>query len=1123
MITSGSNDIEMWLGSIGLAEYAMLFRENDLDVTLLPDLTNDDLKELGITSLGHRKQLLKAIAKLATDEKSDTPEAVEPTATTEAERRQLTVMFCDLVGSTALSARYDPEDLSDIVRTYQDACAGIVSRYEGYIARFMGDGMLVYFGYPQAHEDDAERALRTGLEIIERVGQLKPRENLTLQTRVGVATGLVVVGETIGEASSREQVVMGETPNLAARLQGLAEPDQIVIAESTHRLCGDVFDYNDLGEQRLKGFDNSISAYAVIGERSIESRFAAHSGQHLLPIIGREQEIGLLAERWRLAKAGEGQLVLLTGEAGIGKSRVTRAMIDAVAEDSHYRINYQCSPYHSDSALYPAIQQLILTSDITSADDLDTRFDKLDTLLRQAGDINAEQSALMATLIGLDGEGCYGALDLTPQQKRACTLQALVGQLVGLAKQKPVLFILEDAHWIDPTTQELMDLFLDTITDACVLILVTARPTFDHGFGGHPIVTRLMLNRLGREHISSIVARLTNNKNLPGELLDEIVTKTDGVPLFVEELTKTILESGLLKETDTAFELEGPLSSLSIPTSLHDSLMARLDRLQPVKEVAQMAACIGREFVHSILSAVSPLSDSELQAALVKLIEAELVYRRGSAADATYQFKHALVRDAAYESLLKSKRQQIHAHLLEALEATESAAPELLAQHATEAGMGEQAVEYWLQAGTHAAERSAHREAVGHFNRGLAVLGSLPISTHRDEREVKFQIGLCNSLNTAIGWGSEETVKANARARELCESLGKTDALLHVLRQERIIRWIRADYRAALATATQMISLAEQQDGPRDAAVYRFGDVGIGHYLRLWPTLAMGEIATVQTVANKILDWYDRDQHSDYRFHYGIDLRAATLAIRGYERWLSGYPEQASSDNAQAVAYARELNHASSLTWALTWAGAQPAVMGRDARAAEAFANELMEQQCSPMDIAWARICSGWAMGKRGEREAGISMLREGLDYPGAEQGKVFRSLHLALLAELYIDGKELGLAAETLDEAKAHIARSEERFWEAEIYRLTGELHSSQQPGIEEARHCFRKAIEIADELGAKSLELRAALSLARHWQQKGKPKKARELLEPIYSWFTEGFDTPDLKDAKTLLAELE
>ncbi|TDJ70539.1 MAG: adenylate cyclase, partial [Proteobacteria bacterium] len=1043
MITSGSNDIETWLHRIGLAEYATLFRENDLDLTLLPDLTNDDLKELGITSLGHRKQLLKAIAEFRTDEKVDTAERIEPTATTEAERRQLTVMFCDLVGSTALSAQYDPEDLSHIVRTYQDACAGIISRYEGYIARFMGDGMLVYFGYPQAHEDDAERALRTGLEIIERVGQLKPRENLTLQTRVGVATGLVVVGKTIGEASSREQVVMGETPNLAARLQGLAEPDQLVIAESTHRLCGDVFDYYDLGEQRLKGFDNSISAYAVIGERSIESRFAARSGQHLLPIVGREQEIALLAERWRLAKAGEGQLALLTGEAGIGKSRITRAMIDAVAEDSHFRINYQCSPYHSDSALYPAIRQLILASDITSTDDLDTRFDKLDTLLRQAGDIDTEQSALMATLIGLDGEGRYGALDLTPQQKRACTLQALVDQLVGLSEQNPVLFILEDAHWIDPTTQELIDLFLDAITDARVLILVTARATFEHGFGGHPIVTRLMLNRLGREHISSIVARLTNNKNLPDELLDEIVAKTDGVPLFVEELTKTILESGLLKETDTTFELEGPLSSLSIPTSLHDSLMARLDRLQPVKEVAQMAACIGREFGHSILSAVSPLSDSELQAALVKLIEAELVYRRGLVADATYQFKHALVRDAAYESLLKSKRQQIHARLVEALEATESAAPELLAQHATEAGMGEQAVEYWLQAGTHAAERSAHREAVGHFNRGLAVLGSLPVSTHRDEQEVQFQIGLCNSLNTAIGWGSEETVKATARARELCESLGKTDALLHVLRQERVIRWIRADYRGALAIATQMISLAEQQDDPRDAAVYRFGDVGIGHFLRLWPTLAMGEIATVQTVANKILDRYDPDQHSDYRFHYGIDLRAATLAIRGYARWLSGYPEQASSDNAQAVAYARELNHASSLTWALTWAGAQPAVMGRDARAAETFANELMEQQCSPMDIAWARICSGWAMGKRGQREAGISMLREGLDYLGAEQGRVFRSLHLALLAELYIDGKEFELAAQTLDEAKAHIARSEERFWEAEIYRLTGELHS--------------------------------------------------------------------------------
>ncbi len=1119
MTTSGSNDIETWLHSIGLAEYATLFRENDLDVTLLPELTNDDLKELGVTSLGHRKQILKAIAELGTVEKIDAPEVVEPAPVIDAERRQLTVMFCDLVGSTALSTQYDPEDLSDIVRTYQDACAGIISRYEGYIARFMGDGMLVYFGYPQAHEDDAERALRTGLEIIERVGQLKPRDDLTLQTRVGVATGLVVVGETIGEASSREQVVMGETPNLAARLQGLAEPNQIVIAGSTHRLCGDVFDYNDLGEQRLKGFDNSISAYAVIGERSIESRFAAHSGQHLLPIIGREQEIGLLAERWRLAKAGEGQLVLLTGEAGIGKSRVTRAMIDAVAEDSHYRINYQCSPYHSDSALYPAIQQLILTSDITSADDLDTRFDKLDTLLRQAGDINAEQSALMATLIGLDGEGCYGALDLTPQQKRACTLQALVGQLVGLAKQKPVLFILEDAHWIDPTTQELMDLFLDTITDARVLILVTARPTFDHGFGGHPIVTRLMLNRLGREHISSIVARLTNNKNLPGELLDEIVTKTDGVPLFVEELTKTILESGLLKETDTAFELEGPLSSLSIPTSLHDSLMARLDRLQPVKEVAQMAACIGREFGHSILSAVSPLSDSELQAALVKLIEAELVYRRGLAADATYQFKHALVRDAAYESLLKSKRQQIHAHLLEALEATESAAPELLAQHATEASLGAQAIEYWLQAGTHAAERSANHEAVGHTNRGFKVLATLPPSTQRDRQELRLQIALVRSLQPTAGWGSEGAIKANTRARELCELLGETEPLFDVLMRERIKYWINAEYRSALGVASQMI----------DHATHRDDSVGIttSHYARMWPLLVLGELEAVRRIADDILQWYDRDEHSSYRFHYGLDLQVATLAIHGYQQWLCGCPEQAANASTQAIAYARELNHTPSLSWALTWAGAQPAAMRRDAHAAAEFTNELIalsEQQRSPMDLAWARVYAGWASGKRGRREEGVSLMRAGLEYLTADTVYLWRSLHNELLAELSIDGKEFELAAETLDEAKAHVARSEERFWEAEIYRLTGELHSLQRSDAEEAAHiCFRQAIGIAGELGAKSLELRAALSLARYWQQKGKPKEARELLEPIYSWFTEGFDTLDLNDAKTLLAELE
>jgi len=499
------------------------------------------------------------------------------------------------------------------------------------------------------------------------------------------------------------------------------------------------------------------------------------------------------------------------------------------------------------------------------------------------------------------------------------------------------------------------------------------------------------------------------------------------------------------------------------------------------------------------------------------------VYQRGLAPDATYQFKHALVRDAAYESLLKSKRQQVHARLVEALEATDTAAPELLAQHATAAGMNEQAIEYWLQAGIHAAERSAHREAIGHFDRGLTVLGSLPASTHRDEQELRLQIGLCNSLNTASGWGSGETVKANARARELCESLGETDALLHVLRQERIIRWVRADHRAALATANQMIGLADQQDVHHDSAVYRFGDVGAGHYLSLWPTLAMGDIKTVRNVANKVLDWYDKDQHGDYRFHYGIDLRAATLSIRAYERWLSGYPDQASNANTQAIAYARELDHASSLTWALTWAGAQPAVMRRDAGASEVFADELMRLQCSPLDQAWARICAGWAIGKCGQRDTGISMLREGLDYPGTEQGKVFRSLHLALLAELYLDGEQFDLAAQTLGEARAHIARSEERFWEAEIFRLTGELNSLQRSELTEAADiCFRQAIAVAGKLGATSLELRAALSFARYWKQKGKTSEARGLLEPIYNWFTEGFDTPDLIDAKALLQEL-
>jgi class 3 adenylate cyclase/energy-coupling factor transporter ATP-binding protein EcfA2 len=653
-----------------------------------------------------------------------------PSGAPEAERRQLTVLFADLVGSTALAQQLDPEDMRDVITAYQNTVAADVTRYEGHVAKYMGDGVLAYFGWPRAHEDDAERAVRAGLAVIQALAGRKTPEGQAVEARIGIATGLVVVGDLVGEGAAQEEAVVGETPNLAARLQGVAEPGQIVLSATTRGLLGELFELADLGPQVLKGIAKPVESYAVVGERAVESRYAARTAGSVLPLVGREQELALLLGRWRQSKTGEGQMVLLTGEAGIGKSRIARATIDAIEEEPQIRINYQCSPYHSDSALYPAIQQLIRAAGLATDDTPEAKLDKLEALLTQAHDDVGEVVPPIASLLGLEVEGRYGALELSPEQQRARTLEALISQLLNLAREHPVLFVLEDAHWVDPTTLELIELALDRIAEAPVLLLVTARPSFTHGFGGHPIITHLALNRLGRAQIEGMIARLSGGKTLPAEVLNEIVAKTDGVPLFVEELTKTVLESGVLRETPDAFVLDAPLQGLSIPSTLNDSLMARLDRLQPVKEVAQMAACIGREFDYGLLAAVSPLSDAKLREALDGLVTAELIFRHGQPPEATYTFKHALVQEVAYDSLLRTTRQNVHGRIAEALLAgpaeTAAAHPELLAQHFTAANRPEDAVGYWLQAGRQAAERSANKEAIGHLNKGLAVLDLLP-------------------------------------------------------------------------------------------------------------------------------------------------------------------------------------------------------------------------------------------------------------------------------------------------------------------------------------------------------------------------------------------------------------
>jgi class 3 adenylate cyclase len=731
---SAPDDVAGWLDQLGLPEYAPIFAAQAVDREVLAELSDQDLKDLGIP-LGHRKRLLKAIAALAEAPPPARPESPPRGA---AERRQLTVLFCDLVGSTALSARLDPEDMAAVIRAYQACCADVVRRWDGHVAKYMGDGVLVYFGYPRAHEDDTERAVRAGLDLIAAVAGLPAGAGTPVAARVGIATGLVMVGELIGEGAAREQAVVGETPNLAARLQALAEPGSVAIAQSTRRLLGGLFELTDLGPVRLKGFAEPLAAFRVEGEGRAQGRFEALHGQRLTPLVGREHELAMLMERWARAKDGEGQVVLMAGEPGIGKSRLLRALREELRGEPHLALSHFCSPYHRNSALHPIITQLERAAGSAPEDAPEAKLAKLEALLGQATAQLDEALPLLAALLGIPSDERFPALDLSPQRQKQRTLEVLTEQLAGLARARPVLELYEDLHWVDPSTLELLDLLVERVRTLPVLAVLTYRPEFTPPWSGQAHVTALPLNRLGRRQGAALVQRMTGGKALPAAILDQIVARTDGVPLFVEELTKTVLESGLLTDAGDRYELSGPLPPLAIPTTLHDSLMARLDRLAPVKEVAQTAAVIGREFGHDLLAAVSPLSESDLNAALDQLVAAELISRRGTPPAATYSFKHGLVQDTAYQSLLKAKRQTLHTKLASLIERAHAEKaryePELVAHHLTEAGDAESAIGYWRAAAQLASERSAHREAVAHLRKSVELLRQLPDERTRSAR-----------------------------------------------------------------------------------------------------------------------------------------------------------------------------------------------------------------------------------------------------------------------------------------------------------------------------------------------------------------------------------------------------
>ena len=732
------NAFDQWLAEIGLESYAPIFAENKIDFEIVRSLNEVDLRELGLV-LGDRKRLLQAVAQLDSQGASvegraaavnqdvarvqpaePSPEPLTALSAPSGERRQLTVMFCDLVGSTALSEKLDPEELRSLLHDYRTRCGAVISRYDGFVARYVGDGILTYFGWPTAHEDDAERAIRAALEITQTIKQASITE--TLSVRIGIATGPVVVGEQAG-VGDQSKLAIGSTPNLAARLQGLAAADQIIVAASTRRLIGNAFDLADLGEQVLKGISDPVHAWRVVAVGEAASRFEASHGGQLTPMVGRDQEVGLLLERWELARSDEGQVVLLSGEPGIGKSRMLRAFRERLGKGIEIALQYQCSPYYTNTALYPIIDHLERNLGFQRKDSNDQKLDKLEQRLLSELGRNRTECQLIGEMLSLSCQERYEKLNLSPQRQKDDTLHALTEIIAVVAKQQATVVLFEDIHWADPTTLEALNILIDRTESLPILVLLVYRPEFQPPWLSRAHVTPIALTRLSRTQSASIVLRVAGGKPLPSDLVLQIVDKTDGVPLFLEELSKAVLESDMLIDKGDRYDYSGSVSKMAIPATLHDSLMARLDRLIPVKEIAQVGAALGREFSYELLSAVSPMQEPELSEALNKLVQSELVFRRGAPPNQTYVFKHALVQDAAYDSLLKSKRQTLHAQIAAAIRERfpqkAETEPELLAHHYAEAGQDAEAVPRWFEAAKRALSRVALAEAVGHLTNAL--------------------------------------------------------------------------------------------------------------------------------------------------------------------------------------------------------------------------------------------------------------------------------------------------------------------------------------------------------------------------------------------------------------------
>jgi class 3 adenylate cyclase len=1112
-----------WLEAIGLPQYADAFEANDIDTELLTEIDDQLLKDIGVSSAGHRLRLRKAIAKLVSipiaEAKAERTVAATEASAPTAERRQLTVMFCDLVGSTAMSARLDPEEMREVFGAYHGAVARVVASFDGFVAKYMGDGVLVYFGYPQAHEDDAERAVRAGLDIVATVGALDTPAIGKLQVRVGIATGLVVVGELIGEGEAQERGVVGETPNLAARLQALAEPDSVVIAPATRRLLGNRFRLQALGQQEVKGLTEPVETWAVECVSASEGRFEAVRSGGVTGFVGREHELGLLIERWSLAQDGEGQVMLLSGEPGIGKSRILSELRERLEAQSATSLRLHCSPYYVNSAFYPIIDNFERALRCGREDTTEQKLDKLEALVVGQYGRPREDVRFIATMLSIPCEERYGAVAMTPQKFKDETLRSLADTTEAIARKQPTVMLLEDIHWADPTTLEVMDLLIHRVRNIPLLVVITYRPEFSSRWSHYGHVAALGLTKLTRAQSSALVSRLSGDKALPADLLEQILGKTDGVPLFVEELTKSILESADLRDAGDRWEYAGRAGTLAIPLTLRDSLMARLDRFAPVKEIAQIGAAIGREFSYELIAAVAPHSKPELEQALAQLAASGLAFQQGTPPDAVYTFKHALVQDAAYDSLLRRRRQELHGKIASVVEErwpqTEATEPELLAHHYTEAKLLLKAIPLWQTAGSRALGRMALAEAIAHLNKGLELVPALPASAQRDGSELDLRTLLGTASMALKGWGAQEVWDSLHPALGLANSLHRNDALVpilwglyrHMLTSGRVaesLRWV-----------TQIMNAAETYGDP-DLLM-------LGHLAAMNAHFWLGDLMKSREHADRVLALYSKERHGHLVGILNHDPKTFSLRFSAQSTWIVGYPEQALTISDAKDAHARRRGHPFDLGWALT-VGVEvfdylrePDEMLKRIEEGDRLGREnslpFVTECLAPQNFGIALI-------RRGQTAEGMALVERGLAVWEAGGGRLTYPYWKSVLAEGMAQLGDVEGALDLIDGVIAQIERPgwEERHYYAEALRIKGGLLTAKgdPAGAERA---YVASLDWARQQQAKSWELRTATSYARLLREKGRVAEAYELLAPVYGWFTEGFETADLKKAKTLL----